>query len=207
MGRVGEKWIVGPGRIFSGEEIRELRMCARSGADKSGWRSRSRVLEHIAVEIGIGSGLRVSEVAGLACDDLALGQKAGSIFVRRGKCGKPRQVIISAGLCRVLRKYLSWKSSRGEPTGDGDPLLVSSHTGGHLTTRALQKMFGRVMRRAGVPRRRFHDMRHTYGTFLLKSSGNDLVFVKEQMGHSDLTTTAVYLHALNAEKAVNALYS
>jgi len=165
------------------------------------------VLEYLAVEVGMGSGLRVSEIASLTCGDLSLGAAAGSIFVRLGKGGKPRQVIVSAKLCRVLESFLRWKKSRGESTESEAPLMVSSHTGRHYTTRALQKMFERVIKRAGVRRRRFHDMRHTYGSFLLKSSGNDLVFVKEQMGHSDLSTTAIYLHALNAEKAVNALYS
>ena len=207
MKNIRKKWTVTPNRLFRHEEVRDLRMRAYRRVIEHHWKVRSRVMEHVAVEIGIGSGLRVFEIASLTCGDLSLGSAAGYLFVRRGKGGKPREVIISAKLCRVLERLIRWKKSNGESIEGEAALMVSSHTGGHYTTRALQKMFERVLRRAGIRQRRFHDMRHTYGSFLLKSSGNDLVFVKEQLGHADLTTTAVYLHALNAEKAVNALYS
>ena len=159
------------------------------------------------LEVALGSGLRVAEIAGLNCGDLSLGPSSGSIFVRCGKGGKQRMTIISAQLCRVLKMFLSYKTAAGDSVEPGSPLLVSSHTGAHLTTRAIQKMFERLLVAAGIGHHRFHDLRHTYGSFLLRSSGNDLVFVRDQLGHADLATTAVYLHALNAEKAVNALYS
>lgn len=41
--------------------------------------------------------------------------------------------------------------------------------------------------------RRFHDLRHTFGSLAIRRF--DLVSVKEMMGHSKLTTTERYLHA------------
>lgn len=165
------------------------------------------MLEHVVLETALDSGLRVFEIAALACGDISLGRNAGSICVREGKGGKQRAVIISARLCRTLERFLRWKRAVGDSTASNAPLIASRQTGGNISTRALQKMFSRLLTAAGVPHHRFHDLRHTYGSFLLRSSGNDLAFVRDQMGHSDITTTAVYLHALNAEKAVNALYS
>ena len=159
------------------------------------------------LEVALGSGLRVAEIAGLNCGDISLGGSSGSIFVRCGKGGKQRMTIISAQLCRILKDFVRWKSTLGESTEPQSPLIASKLTGGHITTRALQKMFKRLLAAAGTGNHRFHDLRHTYGTFLLRASGNDLVFVRDQLGHTDLTTTAVYLHALNAEKAVNGLYA
>ena len=165
------------------------------------------MLEHVVLEIALGSGLRVFEIAALACGDVFLGSNSGSILVRHGKGDKQRTVIISAHLCRILGKFMCWKKAAGESADCDAPLIASRQTGGFISTRALQKMFERLLAVAGVGHHRFHDLRHTYGSFLLRSSGNDLAFVRDQMGHSDLTTTAVYLHALNGEKAVNALYS
>ena len=41
---------------------------------------------------------------------------------------------------------------------------------------------------------RWHDLRHTYGS-LLAASGEDLVTIKAAMGHANISTTEVYLHA------------
>jgi hypothetical protein len=41
---------------------------------------------------------------------------------------------------------------------------------------------------------RWHDLRHTYGS-LLAASGEELVTIKAAMGHANITTTEVYLHA------------
>ena len=205
---VGEKkWTVAPSRVLQADELRTLRRCAKNGAAGSRWKNPSRVLEHLVLEIALGSGLRVAEIASLTCGDLMLGKSSGSILVRRGKGGKQRTVIISAELSRGLKAFLRWKSARGKTVDSNAPLIVSRHTGGFISTRALQKMFTRVLQAAGIGHYRFHDLRHTYGSYLLRASDNDLVFVRDQMGHSDLTTTAVYLHALKAEEAVNALYA
>lgn len=168
---------------------------------------RTRMLEHVVLEVALGSGLRVSEIVGLDCSHLSLGARSGSIFVKNGKGGKQRTVIVSGRLCQLLGSFMRWKRTAGEPADKESPLFASKQTGGRISARALQKMFGRLLDAAGIGHHRFHDLRHTYGTFLLRASDNDLVFVRNQMGHSDLSTTAVYLHALNAEKAVNALYA
>lgn len=164
-------------------------------------------MEYVVLEIALNSGLRVAEIAAVSCGDLALGARSGTIHVRNGKGGKARVVIVSAHLCRVLMRFLRWKVRFGQDTSAVAPLIAAGRPGRFMSTRALQKMFVRLQLAAKVARHRFHDLRHTYGSFLLKASDNDLVFVRDQLGHSDLSTTAVYLHALNAEKAVNALYS
>ena len=41
--------------------------------------------------------------------------------------------------------------------------------------------------------RRFHDLRHTFGSLAIRRF--DLVAVKEMMGHASLTTTERYRHS------------
>jgi integrase len=41
--------------------------------------------------------------------------------------------------------------------------------------------------------RRFHDLRHTFGSLMIRSF--DLVAVRSMMGHASITTTERYLHA------------
>jgi hypothetical protein len=40
-----------------------------------------------------------------------------------------------------------------------------------------------------------HDLRHTAGSALLNKGGSDIRLVQQQLGHSDMDTTAIYAHA------------
>ena len=57
--------------------------------------------------------------------------------------------------------------------------------------------------RANLPTLRMHDLRHTYASLML-DAGADIVDVQQALGHTQLKTTAVYLHLTEARKRVNA---
>ena len=61
-------------------------------------------------------------------------------------------------------------------------------------------MLQRVLKRAGLPRIRFHDLRHSCASLLL-NNGCGLKDVQEWMGHSDIQTTAnIYGHLDTSRK-------
>ncbi len=70
--------------------------------------------------------------------------------------------------------------------GDGDP----SHP------HALYQTFGRLVRNAEVPTIRFHDLRHTHGSLLIKE-GIPIKVVSERLGHAHIAhTLQTYQHLL-----------
>ena len=58
----------------------------------------------------------------------------------------------------------------------------------------------RLMKRAGVTDFRFHDLRHTTATRLLRETGN-LRLVQRALNHRDISTTSRYAHVLDTEVA------
>ena len=63
----------------------------------------------------------------------------------------------------------------------------------------VRKGFEATLQRAGLPRIRIHDMRHSFISNLV-AAGVDLHTVKELAGHRDIQTTVKYSHLAPGQK-------
>lgn len=77
----------------------------------------------------------------------------------------------------------------------GDYELVFAHpeTGSPYDPSKMRSRFYAAIKRAGITRLRFHDLRHTFGT-LMAGSGVPMRTLQEWMGHANLTTIEIYAH-------------
>lgn len=201
-------WVLDSSRIFDPDEVGRVLASARSTRELALEEGRSvDVRDCFLVELAYGSGLRVAELADLACADLVL-RSPSVVVVRCGKGRRSRVVNVSSRLRSVCEQYLAWKAARGEDVSGDAPLFRSSVTGGFMTTRALQLSFQRSLQRAGVTHRGIHCARHSYATELYRCS-NNLRLVQRQLGHASLATTQIYLTLFDPQvhKAVEGLYA
>src|SRR5205814_7770497 len=75
-------------------------------------------------------------------------------------------------------------------------LVFTSHTGLPLDGKNVTRAFQRLLRRAGLPRRRFYDLRHSCATLLLVQ-GVPMRVVMDLLGHSQIHLTMnTYTHVL-----------
>lgn len=78
-------------------------------------------------------------------------------------------------------------------------LLFPSETGTYIDSRNLLRSWQRVFNNIGIPYKKFHALRHTYATQLLKN-GSQLITVSRLLGHSSIKTTEIYAHVLESTK-------
>ena len=160
---------------------------------------RSGVYEMYYIELS--TGLRRGELLGLKWEDI--GMKQGVIRVRRqisridGKIVEAplktknsyRTVTISPQAVEVLK-------AQKEKTDD--EYVFPSPNGGPISPDSVNNMLHRVLDRAGIPRVRFHDMRHTFATLALQN-GVDIKTVSGMLGHfSAGFTLDTYAHVTTA---------
>ncbi len=140
------------------------------------------------------TGLRVSELVSLPMSALHLAE--GWIKVR-GKGGKERLIPLGEPAVARLHAYL---------TGPRERLMRGAHTtqvfvngrGEGLTRQGFWKLLRRYARQAGIAKPMSpHTLRHSFATHLLER-GADLRSVQQMLGHSDISTTQIYIHVLEA---------
>ena len=206
----GNDWVLEPGKYLSKEEVNRLLVAAKDRIKlASAKREKVTIRDSFIIDLGLSTGLRVMEIAALKCGDLFLEHSVPFLLVRKGKGGKRRIVYFNGQFRKRCSEYLTWKRDAGEPTGADDPLLRSDASGGHLTTRAIQKTFKRCAKKAGLSLSfSIHCLRHTYACFLLKASNWNIRFVQKQLGHARIATTQVYADVMlpDTQKAVDRLY-
>ncbi|HET7445331.1 MAG TPA: site-specific integrase [Solirubrobacterales bacterium] len=103
------------------------------------------------------------------------------------KSGKVRSVPMAPQAAEALAKL--GQRSRWV---DADDLVFVNQAGSYLDGRALRRRYDAALKRAGLRKLRFHDLRHTFGTRMIAKA--DIRRVQEWMGHADIETTMKYLH-------------
>jgi len=194
---------------FEPAEIRAIAAAARAGRHRrrSGYsqavwsieteREWRRIGEQDAslVIIAATTGLRLGELGALRWRDVDLEDRnltvSRAISAGEESSTKSRRSRV-VPLAGQAREELEALRGRLHFTGREDHVFCRPD-GGPLDRSAVRARFIRAQEAAGVRVRRFHDLRHTFGSLAIRRF--DLVSVKEMMGHSKLTTTERYLHA------------
>lgn len=158
--------------------------------DRARWEGRrDRALLLVAVQ----TGLRVSELTGLDCGDVSLG--AGASVVCNGKGRKYRAVPLTSATEAVLRTWLAERSGRR------DEPLFPTRTGRRLSVDAVERLLRKHATTASKQcpsirpsRLHPHILRHSCAMSLLQA-GVDTAVIALWLGHADIRSTNVYLHA------------
>lgn len=170
------------------------------------------------------TGMRPGELTGLRWQDVDLDR--GFIFVRQAlkkpgrnpKFGEVktetsrRMIRIPSAIIAALRERKEQceaeKAFFGAEYHDHDLVFCTLH-GNPIGRSEANRYLDAILKRAGIPHIRFHDMRHSNATWLLLS-GVDVRTVAAHLGHAQTSTTLdIYAHVISAiqEQPANAIDS
>jgi len=133
------------------------------------------------------TGIRLNELLHLRLIDINLEDR--NLFVKQGKCSKDRTIPITSQLVNPLKNYLK----ECETLKHESPwLFITIAKGKRMQDDVIRRLVEKIRNKTKVS---FHPhmLRHTCATLLLKS-GSDLRPIQKILGHSDISTTMLYLN-------------
>jgi len=155
---------------------------------------KENIRDRLLVNLMYLHALRRREAALLRVDDFA----DGRIFVRRLKGGRSLWYQMFPSSIALLRRYLAIR-----PKDDCPYLFRGLRRGSApLSGRTIAALFQRYAIAAGLPPdlRHPHVLRHSLGTHLA-NEGIDISDAAEQLGHTELSSTAIYFQITDRRRA------
>jgi integrase len=162
--------------------------------------------------VALSIGLRQGEALGLTWADIDLDE--GAVDVRHQlqrisgegfrlvelKTTKSRRRIKLPEVCiRAFRRHVTTQREMrlfAGPMWLDSGLVFTNSRGGPLHASTVTKQLQRLLLEAGLPRMRFHDLRHSAGS-LLQAQHVPMRVISEVLGHSRMAVTAdIYTHVL-----------
>lgn len=134
----------------------------------------------------LSTGARLNEALSAKWADVDTRSRVWRISAANSKSKKLRSVPLNDSAVEVLN------GMRSDQLASPDShLFMSAKTGRNLTY--VHKVWERIREKAGLPKLRFHDLRHQFASFLV-NNGRSLYEVQKILGHSSHSVTERYAH-------------
>ncbi len=185
---------------YSVEEVRSLLNAVKG--------SQLEALFYIAVT----AGLRQGEILGLLWSDLEWGtgnlrvqrqlqrvRHKGLIFNEPKSASGRRLIVLGPTTLERLQEHKDRQNNQRQGFAEewqAFDLIFTKPNGSPIDPRGLLRNFKSIIKNAGLPDIRFHDLRHTAATMMLQCGVHPKI-VQERLGHSSISITLdTYSHIL-----------
>ncbi len=143
----------------------------------------------LMIMLAYSAGLRVSELVNLKWEDIDFSRNI--IHIKHAKGKKDRIVMLSPKVKKLLRTLSEDKTG----------YILKTHKGTKYSARTIQTAVKSLAKKAGINKKVTpHILRHSFATHLL-DKGIDIRYIKELLGHSNISTTQIYTRLSNKKIA------
>ena len=148
------------------------------------WAKDNSIKAWLIAKVIAGTGVRVSELIGLKTKDLDKGY--ADII---GKGNKQRRIYFPNKLVEEIKDKC------------GKEYIIENRSGAQMTTRGVSQLLKNAGEKAGIPKEVMHphSFRHFFAKQFLKEK-NDISLLGDLLGHSDISTTAIYTRLTSEEQ-------
>ena len=151
-------------------------------------KSTTNIKHHAIINVLYSTGIRRGELLSLKLGDID--SKRMVINIRHGKGGKDRQVVLHHKVLDLLRIYFR----RYRPQAY---LFEGFEQGKPYSSTSVKNIIVKNAKKAGITKHvSVHTFRHCYATHMLEKGAN-LKIIQQQLGHSSMKTTSIYLSLAN----------
>lgn len=141
------------------------------------------------LELLYATGIRVTELISLNLGDVNINMG----YIRCNSSNKERIIPIGSIALKALKDYLEAYGKMVSTTQEDSPLFMNVQ-GKRLTRQGFWKIIKAYTKKANIQKKITpHTLRHSFATHLIQN-GADLKSVQEMLGHSDISTTQVYMN-------------
>lgn len=158
-------------------------------------REQEGLRNYVLFVVGITTGFRAGDLVKLQVRDVKEAIRSGEFLILEGKKKnaknireknrKPRSAEILPSVAKILRDYIKDKQ-------DYD-YMFPSRKGGPIGVQAVSNILKDAGEYFGLRNISAHSMRKTYAYKIFRDNGNDILAVKELLGHSSIEETKLYL--------------
>ena len=172
---------------FVDEEVERLRGLIRPGCGrKIRLQYENAIRDRSIIELLFSTAMRIGELSELDLDDVDLENR--TVHVKgRGNRDRILQLANDKAAYAIKEYQRIRENLKGDPVA-----LYLNRFGGRLSIFAIENLFERIRKAAGIRRRVTpHALRHTMATMML-NSGKDIHEIQGILGHSSVVTTQIY---------------
>ena len=167
--------------ILSVEEMEQLLNQPSGSSDKE-------IRDSAMLKLLYATGIRVSELISLRVSDVNM--QMGFLICREGD--RERMIPFDSQVQEALRRYLI-RARNHMASNEAKDILFVNCSGTSMSRQGFWKLIKSYARKAGITKDITpHTLRHTFAAHQVEN-GTDLKSVQEILGHSDISTTHMYL--------------
>lgn len=168
--------------VLTVEEMEKLLAGPSGDSDKE-------IRDSAMLELLYATGIRVSELISLRLSDVNM--HMGYVICREGD--RERMIPFGNQVREALHRYLSRARER-MVTNEARDILFVNCSGTPMSRQGFWKLVKSYAKKAGITKDITpHTLRHTFAAHMVEN-GTDLKSVQEMLGHSDISTTYMYVN-------------
>ena len=145
----------------------------------------------------LNSGIRLNELINIKISDINFKQNTIKV---RGKGNIERTIYFNELCTKKIKEYLKFRERKGEVL-DINNFLFLNNKHKQLGTDGIEYICNKAYKLADLEEYGYtiHTLRHTAATILYRYVTQDLLVLKEFIGHKHITTTQIYTHVYNKQ--------